>query len=144
MERAGTTCGLIRTTTRLTFPVVLVFAGEHIVNASIAPGEGFSGGLLTALSVLLLYVGVGYERTERDLPIFGRLGLLAGIALALVTGFVGLAKGAFLSSFDPVLTLLASKVHVSTHLLFDLAIFLVVCSGALAIFRAIGAGEESP
>lgn len=139
------TCGVIRTTTRLTFPVVLVFAGEHIVNAARAPGEGFSGGLLTALSVLLLYVGLGYDRVARDLPVFGRWGLVAGIGLALATGFLGvIAEDRFLASIGPHPKLGDETIDLTTHGLFDLAIFLVISSGALAIFRAIGLREELP
>ena len=138
------TCGVIRTTTRLAFPVVLIFAGEHIVNAPVAPGEGFSSGLLTALSVLLLYVGHGYERVATYLPVFGRLGLLGGIALALATGFLGLLNGAFLASVGPKFRLAGETIHFTTHVLFDVAIFLIVSSGALAIFRAIGLRQEAP
>jgi multisubunit Na+/H+ antiporter MnhB subunit len=137
------TCGVIRTTTRLTFPVVLVFAGEHIVNASTAPGEGFSGGLLTALSILLLYVGLGYERVARDVPVYGRWGMIAGIALALTTGFIGVfTRNRFLASLGPHVDIAGETIDVTTHGLFDLAIFFVVSSGALAIFRAIGLREE--
>lgn len=136
---------VVRMTTRLTFPVVLVFAAEHMVNASSAPGEGFSGGLLTAMSILLLYVGVGYERVERELRVFGKWGLAAGIALALLAGFLGLAteRRAFLASGGAHPEVLGAPIDLTTHALFDVAIFFVVASGALGIFRALGGKERS-
>ncbi|WP_373046842.1 MnhB domain-containing protein [Vulgatibacter sp.] len=139
-------CGIVTITTRLTFPVVLVFAAEHIINAATAPGEGFSGGLLTAMSILLLYVGLGYRRTEQLLPLFGRWGLVAGIALALGTALLGLFtdRGAFLASGGPHPKLLGETIYLTTHGLFDLAIFFTVSSGALNIFRALGARGEVP
>jgi len=137
--------GVLRTTTRLVFPVVLIFAGEHIINAATAPGEGFSGGLLTALSIVLLYVGMGYAPVERALPAFGRWGMVAGIGLVLATGLAGrVFRGSFLAHLGPTPTIGGEEIHLTTHALFDLGIFLVVSSGVLAIFRAVGQREELP
>lgn len=136
----------LNVTTRLTFPVVLVFAAELIVNATVAPGEGFSAGVLTAMSVLLLYVGLGYGPVERELPFFGRWGLATGISLLLGSAVFGLftERRSFLASAGPHSELFGETLHLTTHALFDLGIFFVVATGVIAIFRAIGRRKEMP
>lgn len=134
---------VVRITTRATFPVVLIFAAEHIVNATEAPGEGFSGGLLVALAILLLYVGIGYREIEDSLPALSRWGVTTGLAIALGTGLLGFLTGrGFLGSASFHTELAGGNLHLSTAALFDLGIFFVVSSGALAIFRAVGTAKE--
>lgn len=137
--------GVLGTTTRLVYPVVLLFAGEHIVNAAQGPGEGFSAGLLVALAVLLLYVGLGYRPVARAVPAFGRWGTISGLGLVLLVGALGIVLGdGFLAGIGFDLRVGEETFHLSTHLLFDVAIFLVVASSALSMFRAIGLREEVP
>lgn len=134
---------VVRTTTRITFPVVLIFALEQVFHAGVAPGEGFSGGLLVALSILLLYVGMGSREVDPLLPRLDTWGAPLGLGICLLTGVWGLgAHGHFLkgSAFD--VHLFGRLLHLGTAFFFDLGIFLVVSGGALSIFRAVGRAEE--
>lgn len=134
---------VVRTTTRITFPVVLIFALEQVFHAGIAPGEGFSGGLLVALSILLLYVGMGAREVEPLLPRLSRWGAPLGLGVCLLTGLFGLLfRGNFLEGIAFDIQLLGRPLHLGTAFLFDFGIFLVVSGGALSIFRAVGRAEE--
>ncbi len=135
---------VVRTTTTLTFPIVLMFAGSHIINASQLPGEGFSAGLLVALSVVLLHVGVGHAEVERDLPRYVRWAAPLGLGIALFVGLVGLGvHGSFLWHASVHVPLWSGEIKLSSTSLFDIAVFLVVAGGAHDISRAIGALEPS-
>lgn len=135
---------VVRTATRLTFPVVLIFSLEQVFHASVAPGEGFSGGLLVALSILLLYVGMGAREVDPLLPSLGSWGVPLGLSICLASGFWGLfTGGGFLQSSTAAWEVLGRPLHLGTAFLFDLGIFLLVASGALTVFRAIGQAEET-
>ena len=58
-ERSLLPSGILQVSSRLVFPVLLLFAAAHVVNADNSPGEGFSSGLLLGLAIVLLYVGLG-------------------------------------------------------------------------------------
>jgi len=135
---------VVRTATVLTFPIVLIFAGSHIFNAHKLPGEGFSAGLLVALSIALLHVGVGYGQVERDLPRFVRWAMPLGLALALAVGLGGMIAGrAFLAHTFTHVVLWGEELVLSTSSLFDVAVFLSVAGGAHDITRAVCEIEPS-
>lgn len=134
---------IVRSTTVIVFPVVLVIAGSHILNAHEIPGEGFTAGLLVAMSVLLLYVGVGYAEVEAALPRFTRWLMVAGLSLALVTGMSGLLRGkAFGTHVHGDVTVLGETLSLTSSAFFDLAIFLVVTGSVHGLFQALGRGED--
>lgn len=129
---------LVRTTARFIFPSLLVFAASQIANAHDEPGEGFSAGLLVALSVLLLFVGVGRRDTERELPRLVRWAFPAGLLLLLSMAALGPLVGeALLTHWSGDLELLGTSVHLSTTALLELAIFLVIAGGTHRLLREI-------
>lgn len=134
---------IVRTTTVVVFPVVLIIAGAHILNAHELPGEGFTAGLLVAMSVLLLYVGVGYTATEEALPRATRRMIVAGLFLALLVGIPGVLAGkGFGKQAHGKLTLWGDSLTFTTSAFFDLAIFLVVFGSVHGLFQALGRGED--
>jgi len=138
---------IIRISARLIFPVLLLFSFAHVVNAETQPGEGFSGGLLLGLSIVLLYVGLGVEEVDRGMPRLARFGLTSGLSICVSLAALPLLVGDdFLQVYGVVLPLGDSGFSLSSTLLFEVGIFLVLAGGTLELFRRIGLGreEESP
>lgn len=128
----------VRTTAQLIFPSVLVFAAAQIVNAHDHPGEGFSAGLLVALSILLLHVSVGKRAVEADVPAALRWAFPAGVALLLATAAAGPVLGhPLLTVWSRDVGLLGTSVHLSSTLLLDLSIFLIVGGGTHRLLREV-------
>jgi multicomponent Na+:H+ antiporter subunit B len=111
------------------FFVINVFAVYLLLRGHNLPGGGFIGGLGSALSLILLSLAFGVERTRQILRIdptrIAVFGLLLAILTALAPLFLGddLLKHYHLKAQDvPVL----GSIEVGTPLVFDIGIFLVV------------------
>ncbi len=111
------------------FFVINVFAVYLLLRGHNLPGGGFIGGLGSALSLILLSLAFGVERTQQILRVdptrIAAVGLLLAIATAVLPLFAGdaLLKHYHLKLKDvPVL----GSLEVGTPLLFDIGIFLVV------------------
>lgn len=135
---------ILQISARLVFPVLLLFSAAHVINAENSPGEGFSAGLLLGLSIVLLYVGLGVRAVDRGTPRLARFGVMWGFSIcAGLAAFPLLLGDAFLRTYK---TTLGDELHLSTTLLFEIGIFLVLAGGALDLFRSIGLedDEEAP
>jgi len=117
----------------------LLLRGHH------APGGGFIAGLATAVSLLLLLLAEGLERTRQVLRVEPLHLAVAGLALALLTGLVPMVAG------HPVLEhfWLRSAAHpqvpaveVGTVLLFDVGVFLVVVGVMARLFLTLGRASD--
>lgn len=142
-RRASPPSRILQISSRLVFPVVLIFSAAHVVNAEVSPGEGFSAGLLLGLSIVLLYVGLGVRTVDQGMPRLARFGLVWGFSICVGLAALPLLLGQpFLRTFDATL----GAFHLSTTLVFETGIFLVLAGGALDLFRSIGLedDEEAP
>ncbi|QQK79650.1 Na(+)/H(+) antiporter subunit B [Salicibibacter cibi] len=122
----------------LSFSIYLFFAGHN------DPGGGFIGGLMTATSVLLLYLTFDKRKIDEMLPInyvnFIPTGLLVGFG----AGFIGMAFGfPYLTQFFDYFSFpLIGEVELATAVIFDLGIYLGVAAVALTIILTIAEEEE--
>ncbi len=129
---------------RLVFPAALVgsiyllFAGHN------QPGGGFVGGLVAGSAIALSYLAGGIEAV-RGISRFQPWTILgAGLLLATSAALSPLLTG------DPVMTALAWDAHppllghvrLSTTLLFDIGVYLVVIGLVFMVFEAF-ADEEA-
>lgn len=120
---------LTRSTAALVLAITGAIAAQHIVHAKSLPGEGFTAGALMLLALLLFYVVQGYEIANRRFPV----GLFAGGLSLGVLSFTGLLFGPvmagnrMLESFEVDIL----GVKLSSTLLFDTGLFLVVVSSLL-------------
>ncbi len=120
---------IFRSIASFLFFLINVFALYLLLRGHNLPGGGFIGGLVSALSLIMLSLAYGVERAQHILrvdPI--RLAAL-GLLLAFLTALLPVLVGAdFLKHYNwkftdvPVLGSLA----VGTPLIFDIGIFLVV------------------
>lgn len=128
---------------RLAFPVIWVFALMELMNADTQPGEGFSAGVLVALAVQLLYFALGVAAVDKEMPRLAHFGVVSGWAILVLLGLLGLVLGdGFLANFSVVFPQDGSNARLSTALLFDAGIFLVLSGGTVALFRNIGLEKE--
>ena len=138
---------ILRTATRLLMPLLLLFSFFELLRGHNEPGGGFVGGLLAAGSLCLYLLAHGPEATRRVLHIDPRALIGGGLLAALGAGLAPLFQG------RPFLTGLWVKQPVpgigkiSTVLLFDLGVYLVVAGTTLLMVLTLsdrGGGEEAP
>lgn len=108
------------------FFLINIFAVYLLLRGHNLPGGGFIGGLGSALSLIMLSLAFGVERTQGILRADPVRVAGAGLLLALLTALLPLLGGdPFLRHYHVVLPVLG-KIEVGTPLLFDVGVFLVV------------------
>ena len=129
---------------RTLYPAMLVASILIVVRGHNEPGGGFIGGMVAVAATAFRAAAAGRERALRAYP-GGPLRLATtGAVLAFVSGLPALWLGQpFLTHYGSHLGAGAYSVTVSTVLLFDTGVYLVIW-GALGAIAAemIGLGEE--
>ncbi|WP_135362989.1 MnhB domain-containing protein [Halosimplex halophilum] len=152
------TTTIMRTTARVTVPVVLVLAISLFLQGHNLPGGGFIGGVLTTAAFVLVYVGYGLDFLEsgvlgrevdpgtgifehRTVAAYRRTFLL-GLAVVVGSGVAGMLVGEpFLSQTYVHLEGIPvyHEVELASALVFDLGVYLVVVGGLLTIVSVVSA-----
>ncbi len=141
--------------TRLVARIVLLLgflvAFSHINFGGSAPGDGFTAGAFLGLATALWYVVFGYKVAKDRLKAFAphrllRIGLVVAIVNAslpmLLSGsFLGYVNYGKMLGIDTLLSDFGLKL--SSTLVYETAIFLVVFGGFLAIIEAIAHPAEA-
>lgn len=146
----------MKTTARVVVPIILVVAVSLLLQGHNYPGGGFIAGVLTVVAVTLVYVAYGLDYIEvtvlnREVDtgtgVFDhrtvvdyRRALVAGLAVAVASGFVAVAFGEpFLSqahrSIDNVPVY--HEIKLASTLVFDLGVYAVVVGGLLTILSVV-------
>lgn len=117
--------------------VVLLLGGHD------EPGGGFVGGLVAGSAFLLVHLSGGEAGLRRREPLAAEVFLGLGLVAAFLAGSIGwFGGGAFLESrtweLDPPLL---GHLKVSTQLLFETGVYLVVIGVVMAILRSLGREE---
>ncbi|EOT30605.1 Na(+)/H(+) antiporter subunit B [Enterococcus saccharolyticus] len=121
-----------------TFSFYLFLAGHN------NPGGGFIGGLMTAIAILVLYLAFDMKTVKQAIRIdFPKL-IGIGLLLAVCTGTLSVIFGyPFLTQFFDYFQLpVFGEIELTTALLFDLGVYLVVVGVALTIILAIAEDEK--
>jgi multicomponent Na+:H+ antiporter subunit B len=126
---------ILRTTTRLLVPLMLLLSIFLLFRGHNEPGGGFIGGLVAAGAYALYAVAYGTAQARRALYFDPRSVIAFGIALAFVSGFVSVFThqsyqvGLWYDlHLGPEL-----EIHLSNILFFDIGVFLAVIGVALTI-----------
>ena len=124
---------ILRVTTRLLLPLLVLFSLFILLRGHNEPGGGFIGGLVAVSASILWAVAHGSAAGRSRLPLGDPLRLAAlGVLLAAMSGIPALLLGeAYLTHLWATLPLLVTELKVSTVLIFDLGVYLCVW-GALA------------
>lgn len=138
---------IVKTVTRLTVGLVLLYGIYIVLHGHISPGGGFAGGVIIALSLINLMLAFGKTVALKKVStatasLFESVGALMFLAIA-IAGFIG---GSFLLNFftkkGGPFTLFSAGIIP----LCNIAISLKVGAGLFAVFVALvvlkSAGEK--
>ena len=118
--------------------VTLAFAVYLLLRGHDSPGGGFAAGIAATLAMLLQAIAIGFRETRRQLERIVRPAWGVGMLLAAGTGLLHTATGApFLTHLHAGAPLAGANLVLSTALLFDLGVFLVVVGSAATSFVAL-------
>lgn len=135
---------ILETGTRAVFHTILLFSLFMLFAGHNAPGGGFIGGLLGASAIVLRGTAEGSADLERIIPFSAEALLGTGALIALATGALGYAfDGAFLASgYLPLDVPLLGSVSLTSVVLFDIGVYLIVFALGLVLMRALGGDVE--
>ncbi|HTN99139.1 MAG TPA: MnhB domain-containing protein [Microthrixaceae bacterium] len=127
-------------TVRLVFDAALVLSVYLLFAGHNQPGGGFVGGLVAAAAISLRYVAGGIDDVLDAIPIrpwlFQSLGLLLAVGCAIWPLFLGeppLDQRAIAFALP-----LLGDVKVTTAMVFDTGVYLIVVGLILMIFEGLG------
>lgn len=126
---------ILRIATRVLAALLLVFSIYMLLRGHNAPGGGFIGGLLGATGFILYGVAHGVPAARIALRVDPRSLTVTGLVVALAAGLWGLvARDAFFVGlwWSP-----AEGLYLSTVLLFDIGVYLVVMGAVLTLVFAL-------
>jgi multicomponent Na+:H+ antiporter subunit B len=124
---------ILRTTSRLLVPLLLLFSLFVLLRGHNEPGGGFIGGLLAAGAFTLHALAHGPAASRRLLRADPRSILATGLLLAVASGMGAMLLGRpFLTGLWMAQTI-PGIGKVSTVLLFDVGVYLVVLGTTLLI-----------
>jgi multicomponent K+:H+ antiporter subunit A len=126
---------------RLLLPLALLVSAFLFLRGHNDPGGGFIAGLVTAVALILLYLGAGLDWTRRRLAVNYRAVAAAGLLIAGATGLVAML------GFDlPFLTSghgyvhwpVVGKVPLASAMAFDLGVYLTVVGAVMLALTRLG------
>jgi multisubunit Na+/H+ antiporter MnhB subunit len=114
--------------TQTMVPTLMLFSVYLLVVGHDVPGGGFAGGLIASSALLLVFLAFGSGGVRRAFPINPETAMGVGLILALLAGSIGLVFGnTFLTYTYAQWTVpVIGDIKVSTLLLFDVGVYLVV------------------
>lgn len=129
---------ILRITTRLMVPILLLFSVFMLLRGHNLPGGGFVGGLVAASAFVLYALSVGVDGARDVLRVEPRTLLGTGMAFAVGAGLLALTTGhAFLQSLWVYVPIpgLDEPLKLGSTLIFDIGVmFAVVGTVLLMVF----------
>jgi len=124
---------------RLLLPAVALVSVYFLLRGHNAPGGGFVGGLILATGIIAQYMVGGTIWVESRLQVHPLALIGVGLLAAAVAGFSAWTVSLpFLTALATDIALpLLGDIHISTVLLFDLGVYLLVVGGTLLILVAL-------
>ncbi len=132
---------LTRMVARLLLAPVLMVAAAILIKGYVDVGDGFAGGVIAALGILLQYLAFGRAAVRHALPVRHAAKLaVAGLLLALAVAFVPVLAGGAPLQHAPAPG--AAVVHLGslellTAVAFDVGVFALVLGMAVATIDLI-------
>ena len=133
---------IFRTLAPLLTAVMLVFSVFVLLRGHNEPGGGFIGGLIAASAIAIygMAMGPAAAQTALRVPALSIAGF--GLVLAALSGILSIAFDVpFLTGLWTTLDLAGAEVTLSTPMVFDIGVYLVVFGTISAIALGLEAGE---
>ena len=131
---------IVRAATRLLVGLLLVFSIWMLLRGHNAPGGGFIGGLIGATGFILYAMAHGSAAARAALRLDPRTIAVTGLAIALLAGVAGFAAGEALFTGQWMFLGATEESYgtpLSTILLFDAGVYLVVLGAVLTLVFAL-------
>jgi multicomponent Na+:H+ antiporter subunit B len=131
---------IFKTAARFLVPLMLLFSIYMLIRGHNAPGGGFIGGLIAAIGFAIYAIAQGPVMTRRAMWLDPLNIAMIGLGIAAIAGMASVFSG------DPLFTgqwlflggETGSKgLPLSTILLFDLGVYLVVLGSVVALVLAL-------
>jgi multicomponent Na+:H+ antiporter subunit B len=135
---------MLQTFMRLIAVVVFTFSIYIFLVGHNEPGGGFVGGLMTASAIVVLYLVFDLKTITKAVPLNFIVIIGIGLLFGALTGVVSVIFGyPFLTQFFDYFTFpIFGEVELTTALVFDLGVYLVVVGAALTIITTIAEDDE--
>ena len=129
---------IFRTVAPIIVAIMLVFSVYVCLRGHNEPGGGFIGGLIAASAIAILGMATGAAHARRALR-FDLLGIAGfGVAIAALSGLLSIFNGnPFMTSIWLYLDLGDAEVPLSTPMIFDIGVYLVVFGTIASIALAL-------
>jgi len=129
---------ILRTATRLLIAVLLLLSVFLLLRGHDLPGGGFIGGLVAASALALYAIAYGYEAAAKVLRVPPQLVMGLGLAMSLTAGLAGALVGReVLTGLWWIRDLGRFELKLSTPLMFDIGVYLVVIGVVLTMLFAL-------
>jgi NADH:ubiquinone oxidoreductase subunit 5 (subunit L)/multisubunit Na+/H+ antiporter MnhA subunit len=127
----------------LVLPFSILIAIAHIAYAGVAPGDGFTAGVIIGLGVALWYVVFGYDEARRRLKWLRPTPLIGiGLTLAIANAIAPLLFGREFFAFTRLTTFSIADIKLASTTIFEIGICLSVFGGISTIMEAISHPKE--
>lgn len=132
---------------RLLLAPSLMVAFAILIKGYVDVGDGFAAAVIVALAVALQYLALGARRAEEELPLlrFAPRAAIAGLLIALASGFFSVVLGRAPFTHEPVAG--ARPIHIGrlelmTAVSFDVGVFLLVAGALIALIHNLAEPAE--
>ena len=123
----------------MVMPVAGVVSAYFLLRGHDAPGGGFVGGLVMATGIIVQYMTSGVLWVESRLRVHPHYWIAIGLLAAGVAGICAwFVTAPFLTSVERDVSLpLLGSLHLSTVLLFDIGVYMVVVGATVLMLIAV-------
>jgi multicomponent Na+:H+ antiporter subunit B len=137
---------IFRTVAPLIVAIMLVFSVYICLRGHNEPGGGFIGGLIAASAIAVLGMSMGAAEARRALRLDPLSFAGLGVLVAALSGLLSIFNGnPFMTSIWLYLNLGDTEVPLSTPMIFDVGVYLVVFGTIASVALALeGDDEEAP
>ncbi|MCK0169093.1 Na+/H+ antiporter subunit B [Jannaschia sp. S6380] len=131
---------IVRAATRVLVGLLLMFSIFMLLRGHNEPGGGFIGGLIGATGFILYAIAHGCRAAREALRIDPQTIAMAGLGVALISGLAGIIPGD--APFTGLWLFLGATedekgLPLSTILVFDIGVYLVVLGAVLTLVFAL-------
>ena len=135
---------ILRTATRFLMPLLLLFSLFVLLRGHDEPGGGFIAGLVASVAFSLYAFTFDVPGTRALMWMEPRVMLGWGLFIATLSGIPAIFQGKafFTALWWPIEVPALGEIKLSTPLVFDIGVYMVVIGSVMAIVLALAEAEE--